>query len=290
MVDLTQAMEKGELPKLNQSQIEAYLLRENRSAESLLSAFRLSDLDPKFLEEALKQFPNNPQVLMTAIGYYRDPTQRLDLLERFTRSDPDNALGYLLTARTLFEMGNSDGAMEQISRSEDKSIGIFLKEFSQNDEEVYLSSGFTPLESKLNSQIFQSASGIMEIRQLSQTMDDLAKSYASAGNTDAADALREQHVRIGRQLQSSATCTVEQLVGIVVENQALKSTGSTEALNQIEHLKSEKEVLANRARQVDSLRKSNQIPDSDWLIYYDRVKIFNEQAANEWLLNKHKDP
>ncbi len=32
------------------------------------------------------------------------------------------------------------------------------------------------------------------------------------------------------------------------------------------------------------------VPESDWLLYFDRAKLFGERAAMDWMLGKHPEP
>jgi hypothetical protein len=38
---------------------------------------------------------------------------------------------------------------------------------------------------------------------------------------------------------------------------------------------------------IPPLMADGSVPESDWLLYFDRVRLFGENAANSWLLEKH---
>jgi hypothetical protein len=40
-------------------------------------------------------------------------------------------------------------------------------------------------------------------------------------------------------------------------------------------------------KQVTELMKDPAVPESDWMLYFDRVKLFGETAANDWMLEKY---
>jgi hypothetical protein len=80
-----------EPPKLTAKEIDDYLLARNRSAESLLVAFRMSQ-DKAFLAEALEKFPGEPQVLLCALQLSEDPAKRLEMLESFKSAAPESAI------------------------------------------------------------------------------------------------------------------------------------------------------------------------------------------------------
>ena len=98
--------DKGEptSPQPTAEQLQPYLEKHHRSAESLLAAFHATQ-DPAFLREAMEKHPQDPRVALAA--YYRaEPydsekpasPERRQWLEAFAKSAPDNALPNYLSA------------------------------------------------------------------------------------------------------------------------------------------------------------------------------------------------
>lgn len=65
---------------------------------------------------------------------------------------------------------------------------------------------------------------------------------------------------------------------------------SEEAAARLEELAQQKQSLTDRSKQVTNLMKDPAVPEGDWLLYFDRVKLFGEAAANDWMLEKHPQP
>src|SRR5258708_34888995 len=72
-----------EAPKLTTEQVEAYLKANGRKASTLLAAYRTSG-DPALLQEAMQNYPKDPQVAFEAV-FKKDlsPEQRRQWLNTF---------------------------------------------------------------------------------------------------------------------------------------------------------------------------------------------------------------
>ena len=66
IAQLLRSRPEDKRPKLSAVQIDAYLKENGRSAATLLAAFRATG-DPRLLEEAMREYPHDPQVSFTAI-------------------------------------------------------------------------------------------------------------------------------------------------------------------------------------------------------------------------------
>jgi hypothetical protein len=98
----TQMVSNGKDAKLSLAQLEAYLAENRRSAESLVTAFRLTD-DRALLLEAAEKFPRDPRVnfagwFATLRNRDASPEERRQWLDAFKQSAPDNALANYLSA------------------------------------------------------------------------------------------------------------------------------------------------------------------------------------------------
>ncbi|MEK7950743.1 hypothetical protein [Luteolibacter soli] len=270
---------------LTKEQVEAFVNASNRSVDSLLSAFRLGG-DDAYLKEALERFPDHPQVLMTSLSQVQDAEKRLAILENLKRVDPTNALGNCMAARSLLALGRKQEALEELQKSVGKPVNDFTNASTQNDEEAYLASGLTPAQAKLMALSGGSKSLLLQFRTLADGMRDMRKDYQAAGDDQSVESLREIQIGMARQLQEGGRL-VDFLVGTVVEKEALKGLESEEATARLEELKQQKELLVGRTNQVAELMKDSAVPEGDWQLYFDRVKLFGENAANEWMLEKH---
>ena len=121
---LTKRLENSEVTKLTTLQVENYVEAQHRSAESLLAAYRLSG-DETYMTEALARFPNNPQVLLSALRLAPDPAKRLELLEAFKLADPDNGIANCLAAKALFDLGRTEEGLAELFHARGKPIDDF---------------------------------------------------------------------------------------------------------------------------------------------------------------------
>jgi hypothetical protein len=86
---------------------------------------------------------------------------------------------------------------------------------------------------------------------------------------------------------------VSQLVGMALERAALGkmdpnspygSSGQT-VQDRLDQLSQQRESLRELNRQLEPLLSS--LSDQDWIIYKDRWRVFGEEAALRWVINKH---
>ena len=277
----------GQIPKLTSQEIDSYVAAQHRSMDSLLSAFRLSG-DEAYLKEALANFPNHPQVLLVALRLASDPAKRLELLESFKQADPGNGLGNCLAARALFDLGKNDEALAELLQSRGKPIQDFMATYCQGDEEAYLSAGFSPAEAKMTSLYGLPKPELMQIQGITKKLDELRANYAAAGDATAVQSLRDFQLEMGRQLQEDPLL-IGELVGIVAEKGALKGLDDPESIARLEEIDRQKKSMLEGVRKVELLRLNPNVPESDWLLYFDRAKLFGEKAAMDWIQGKYPD-
>lgn len=275
-------------PKLTSQEIETYLQAQNRSADSLLAAFRCSQ-DKAFLTEALEKFPNDPQVLFSALQLFKDPAKQLELLESFKRADPGNGIANCLTARTLMDLGKDEEAVAELLQSSGKPLEDFTAQSCQNLTEAYLSAGFSPLEAKVGGH-----AGIVNswLSQMGDSfwkkLDETRRNYESSGNVAGVQSLRDIQSEIGRSLQQDGSL-LDSMVGLAYEKHAWKGIDSPESAAFLHDLNQRSNTLRERSQKFPALVESSSVPESDWLLYFDRAKLFGEKAAIDWLVEKHPE-
>jgi len=278
----------GEGIRLSREQIDAFVGSRGRNVDSLLSAFRLSG-DEAFLREALERFPNDPQTLTTALRFESDPGKRLKMAEAIKRADPGNAMGCGMAAVALLDMGRKDEAFAELQALSGKPFDELTLISSQNDEEAYLASGVSAAEAKMTALYSQSSPHILQLRKLSTEMAEMRAAYRSSGDPESAETLLQIQLGLGRQLQSGIS-TVESLVGMAMEKQGLKDIDSDDARSRLEEIDLQNEMMREQSRVVSELMKNPSVPESDWLLYFDRLKLFGESAANTWMTDRYPAP
>ena len=273
---------------LTAQQIHAFVNARNRSAESLLSAFRLGG-EEAFLEEAMERFPGHPQVLMTSLSQEQDAEKRLAILKNLKRVDPNNALGNCLAARALLELGRKEEAFDELQKSVGKPVEDFTIASAQNDEEAYLAAGLTSAQAKLTALYGLNKPFVLQLRNLADGMAEMRKGFQAEGDGQSVESLRGIQSGLGQQLQGSGTL-IDILVGMGLEKRAIEGVDSQEAQARLEELDQRKQSLTGRMSQVTELMKDPSVAEGDWLLYFDRAKLFGEAAANDWMLEKYPQP
>lgn len=284
---LAKLLSNDQLPKLSRQEIDDHVEAQHRSMDSLLSAFRLSE-DPAYLKEALANFPNHPQVLLCALRATSDPAKRLEQLESFKHADPRNGIGNCLAARALFDLGRNDEAFAELLQLHGKPIQDFMTSSCQSDEEAYLTAGFSPIRAKMTSLFGASKPELAQISGITRKLDELRANYASAGDTAAVQSVRDIQSGMANQLQQDPT-VIGELVGIAAEKGALIGLDDPESIARLEEIDRQKKSLVEGINKVEALMQSATVPEADWLLYFDRTKLFGEKAAMNWMLGKYPD-
>jgi hypothetical protein len=279
--------DKGELPKLTREQIDVYLQAQRRTAGSLLAIFQLTD-DETFLREAIEKFPYDPQVLITSLQLRNDPAERLEILANLKRADPDNSIANCLSARILFDLGNNDGALAELSETFGKTMRDYNLLSQQNVEEAYLSSGYSAVEAKLATMVQATKPLLMQMPNVADGLKKQRAAAAAAGDEEGVRSSREIQLEMARQIQKG-NCLLDTLLARNLEKRVLKEIGTPESQARIAELDEQTKSMRDQATKIPILMANTAVPESDWLLYFDRLKMLGEPAANAWLLEKHPD-
>jgi len=281
--------------KLTAEQIEPYLRANNRNAASLLAAYRTSK-DPALLTEAMRNFPDDPQVAFEA-ALRSDVTSedRRHWLDTLKASDPDNALGYYLSALDYFKTGQSDQAIKEFTTASSKPFQDYTSQRYQDDAEAYMAAGYSVADAKAASGLQLLLPQLQQVKDLGLNLVELSKSYQQAGDSTSAQAALQMAISLGDRYgnPSPGEPAISQLVGLTLEGIALRamdpnapygSDGQTvgDRLNQIQQ---QRTALEERSQKVESIVPT--MPEQDWISYRDRWLMFGEQNAEQWLINKY---
>jgi RNA polymerase sigma factor (sigma-70 family) len=281
--------------KLTDAQVESYLKSSGRSAASLLAAYRTTK-DPALLAEAMRTFPNDPGVAFeAALSKDVPPDQRRQWLDTLEKSDPNNALGNYLSALNYFEAGQSDQAIKEMLAAANKSFDDYTPQRYQDDTEAYVAAGYSIADARGASGMQLLLPQLQQVKDLTQDMVNLAKTYQQQGDTASAQAVLQMAIGLGGRYASPTPGepVISQLVGLAVERNALGkmdpnapygSDGQT-VQNYRDQVVQEFTSLQQRSDQVGALLP--QISEQDYVIYHDRWLMFGEQNAGQWLINKY---
>jgi hypothetical protein len=272
-------------PKLTRQQIDDYLSARSRSAAALLTACRLSG-DDSLLREACDEFPHDTQVLLGSLRLVTDPAKRLQILKSLKQSDPDNAIADVLSARALFDLGKNEEALAALSQSAGKPLRDYAVLSSQNDEEALLAAGIPPLQAKMAALFPETESLTREMLDVSKSLKKQRESAGLAGDDAAVQTSRDLQLQLAAQVRQGGFM-IDSMVASAVEAGALKGIDTPEARARLEELVQEKRSMDEYNRRLGTLRETSVVPESDELLYFDRVKLFGEKAAADWLLEKY---
>jgi multidrug efflux pump subunit AcrA (membrane-fusion protein) len=136
---------------------------------------------------------------------------------------------------------------------------------------------------------------LAQMKELSQNLAELAKSYRQAGDESSAQAALQIAANLGQRysIVSPGEPEISQLVGIAMERIALNgmdanspygSDGRT-VKDRLDQLDQQKAELRQLAQQTEALLPK--MTEQDWISYKDRWRNFGEQAAGRWLINKY---
>jgi len=280
---------------LKPEQVESYLNSNKRNAASLLAAYRTTS-DQALLSEAMRNFPDDPQVAFEAVFQTNaapgDLRHWLDVLKK---SDPDNALANYLSAFNYFKTGQTDQAVKEFLAASGKPFEDFSAQRYQDDSEAYLAAGYSAADAKAAAGFNLLLPQLRQTRDLGWAMIDLAKSYQQAGDTASAQAAFQMAMGLGARYTTPTPGEpyISQLVGVALQQKVLKAmdpnasfgdSGQT-VQDQLNALTQQRRQMEQSASQVEALMP--QLSEQDWIIYRDRWQMYGEQNAGNWVLNKY---
>lgn len=297
--NLLERLLKGDGVQLTSEQISAFLAANHRNAESLLAASRASD-DPAYLREAKEKFPNDPRVQFAA-GFKSDsPEERRQWLDRLKQTAPDNALPDYLSALGDLKAGRTAQGVQELTTAAGKTgFQDYVLDSIQGAEEAYRSAGYSEAEAKLIATSGALLPQLAPLKQLSLNIVDLANSYRQAGDTASEQTVLQMALHLGQQLDPNGPggqFLINNLVGIAIQFNALKamdpaspcgSSGQT-VQNYMDQLTQQRAAFKQLGQQRESLWQN--APPEDLISFFDREKLYGEQAALQWYVSKSGPP
>ena len=285
-----------ELPEIRPEQLEEYLASNHRNAASLIAAFRLTG-DRRFFDEAVEKAPNDPRVACASWFRTQDKVERQKWLEKWEKADPRNALASYLAAANLFKSGMNDAALGQLEAVGDKTeFSYFARESILDCEEAYEAAGYSETEAKMAATMGLLLPHLVELKGLSQNLADLALAYRDAGDEASAQAALNIGFQMTRRIAAGPSCLIEDLVALAAENNLLKGmdpnspTGTPgKTVQDLQNeTKERREALKTAGKASEAILQT--LGEADLGGYCDRVQLFGERAAMDWLKEKFGSP
>lgn len=283
---------------ISKESLDRWFASGRTNAADLLAA-RQAGGGIEFLELALKQFPDDPRVLMAATLLNKDPTVYRERLERFKSADPNNALADYLSAGNEFRAGNRQKALENLISATGKSgFNDYVLEAARTAEELYLHDGRSPAEAKaLGSSTIQ-LPHLSQLKKLSQEMATLQSEFLAAGDTAAAEQITHMGIRLGEQFSEGpgSMTLIGELVGLAIEKVILKNLRPEDSYDFLNGTAQDYLTRIEERRsssRPDSAQFESWIrhaPEADILGYFDRLHAHGERAALNWMRQRMAEP
>jgi RNA polymerase sigma factor (sigma-70 family) len=286
---------KDNAPTLTAPQVEAYLKANRTNAASLLAAYRTSG-DPALLKEAMERYPNNPQVAFEAVSKNNlPPAEQRQWLNAFEKFAPDNALANYLSAFNYFNSGQTDLGIQELTSASGKHLNDYTLDREQDDEEAYLSAGYSVAEAKRISDSWLWIPQVNQEKALGMDLVALANSYNQSGDQTSAQAALQMAMNLGQTTanESSSASLINQLVGMAIQKIALSAMdpnrpygGSGQTVqDQLNQITGQRTAIKELSDQAIPLLPN--MSDQDILNYENRRRAFGEVAALQWVVGKY---
>jgi RNA polymerase sigma factor (sigma-70 family) len=286
---------KDEAPKLTARQVEAYLQANRTNAASLLAAYRTSS-DPALLKEAMEKYPNDPRVAFEAVlDKDLSPEQQRQWLDTFEKSAPDNALANYLSAFNYFNSGQIDQGIQELTAASGKQPDDYTLARAQDDEEAYLSAGYSAAEAERISDGWLMIPQLSQVKKLGVDLVDLAKAYNQSGDPASAQAAFQMAINLGQGYAdpSNDPMLIHQLVGMAIQKIAFSAMDPNASYGNNSQTVQDQinQITQNRAAITELVQQATPwlptMSDQDILNYENRRRAFGEVAALQWVTDKY---
>jgi tetratricopeptide (TPR) repeat protein len=184
-------------------QFGAYLERHQRDAKSLMVVYRITR-DEALLREAYAKDPENSKIAAQVLGSLNLPfEEKLTLLEKVRKANPNDALAEFLTSGTLMKEGKVTEALRFLQEGlakQDLDLGVAGSMLDAR--EALMAAGKSPTEARVLSAWFR-ADVPTELSTISQTGSEELKKLVAEGREDEAFALAGSLLGLGGRLEHS---------------------------------------------------------------------------------------
>lgn len=295
---LERVNEDASLSLLSREEADAFVALNKTNAASLIAAHRVThDLD--YLRRAATNFPGDPAVLLRVAAHDAFPENRREWLDRFKAADPGNALADYLSASRYWKENQPDAALRDLAAASQKTaFNDYVTDHMQTLEEIYLSAGHSAAEAKGLATFAVELPHVSEVVGLSRNLVDLIKRDQSAGDPAAAENDARMGLALARHLNGvqDGGNLLGQIVGVAVEQRLLGALDPNQAYSFVNSSVGER--LSELSAREQSIKQDSQFiggwiaraSEAEALSYFDRLKLYGESAAIQWLRNRSPQP
>ena len=293
--------ENARVPSVSREKAEAWLTKYNRNAMSLLATFRALK-DTNYLNEAATNFPNDPHVELAVLAHVEFPADRRKWLDLFKASSPSNSLANYLSAQDYFKNGKPDDAVRELLVAAGKGqFQNYAVETLLNGEEFYSDSGLSARETAsyaMAGMAEENMSQLTDFRQISRAIGQSMKEKMAAGDTQSATDLARLGLDFSDKINSgdSGKFLINQMAGMAVEriillqleqNAAYDFLGGQTPAQVTEALKQQSAETRKLMADFAATQMQMLTSESETASYMQRMKIYGEIAAMQWLIQQH---
>jgi hypothetical protein len=280
---------------LTTEQAKHYLQANGRTAETLLAAFKTSH-NSEFLRDAMREFPNDPQVAFAAVleGNLSFDEQR-QWLDKFKNIDPNNALPNYLSALAWFNAENTDMAAEELLASAGKKN---FKDYTVSSlpdiVQAYLSAGYSETEAQALANLHLTIGMTLSLRQLGQDMLNMANGYRQSGDEASAQSILLITANLGQYYADSSSLTIPKLFGGTLATKALQALPSEMVYGEngqtvqdaVDRINEQKTIIIQLIRHYNDFITPGNVSEPDILHFFKLKQENGEISALQWLANQ----
>ncbi|MGE3313315.1 MAG: hypothetical protein AB7O66_25390 [Limisphaerales bacterium] len=278
-------------PPVSRETVDRWLSSGRTNASDLL-ALRQAGAGSEFLELALRQFPDDPRVLLAATSLNDSPEVVRERMDRFRAADPANALADYLSAWNELASGNREKALEHLTAANTKpGFQDYVGESARTAEELYRSEGRSEAEARALGSSTALLPHLAHLKRLSNDLADLQKELVAAGDPSGAAHVAHLGLGLSEQLtQGPGSLTlVGELVGIAVganlvrnlpQDTAYEFLGG-DAATYSANLKQRRADIRTVSGSFDAWIR--QASEADVIGYFDVLAQYGERVALEWV-------
>jgi RNA polymerase sigma-70 factor (ECF subfamily) len=280
------------LTLLPNDQAQAFLQANHTNAESLLAAYQVTR-DKEYLRQAAEKFTNDPSVLIRAIAFDVAPEKKRQMLEQLKKVDPDNAIAPYLSASDHFKNNEIEAAFKDLTEANGrKSFHDYTTEQSQTMEEIYLAAGHSAAEAKALGVSSLELPHLRQVVDVARGLQSLMDQYSQAGDSSSAAALAQSGLSLAARLEAAdqgGALRIGEFLGWKMQQGFLNKLDPAQQYSFLDgDVARNLSIAADREKsmQADNGIVSDwlaQAPENEIIAYYDRIKVYGESAALQWL-------
>jgi hypothetical protein len=206
---------------LSDANIADFLRKRGETAMNLLAVWE-STQDRKWLDRALELHPNDPALLLAAVGATPAPGNLAQLIQRLKTATPDNPLAWIFDARRQLGEKHSAEALAELEIGLAKpGFYIYASERILAGKQLYMDAGLDPIAAEYLAMSQIQLPHLQAARDTVRGMKE-ATDFETASAENRAQIIKLSY-EMGRMFATpeASRTLIGQLVGVAIEKDAL---------------------------------------------------------------------